>query len=143
MSQNQLPSSQTVTNDRLVNKRKRNYHPIAKLKEFLKKKYNNFHIGKGIFSETTTLLHRLELIDNTQKRAQIIAMCCRLNKKLGKFAKSAALKPHAFALNLSQKTSDKHYEKTLTNLQHNLDQLKDSCNNNFERRFIIRELKAF
>lgn len=147
MAQNQAPTptSQTMTNNKVTNKSKIkwNYHPVMKLKDFLKKQYDTFHIGKGVYSETTTLLYNLELIDNTQKRAQIIAMCCRLNKKLGKFAKGAGLKPHAFALNLSQKTSDKHYEKTLTNLQHNLDQLKDSCNNNFERRFIKRELKAF
>lgn len=109
----------------------------------MKRKYNDFHIGKATFLKTMYLLHKLESINSNKERVQVIAVCSKLNKHLGTFAKGMGIKPNDFALTLSQKTNDKNYEKTLNNLRHNLDQLEKRCNDKFERRFIMRELKVF
>lgn len=95
------------------------------------------------FSTTIILLNRLKLVSSIKKRVQIIAICRDLNKQLGSLAKQAEIKSNAFAFTLSQKTNDQNYERTLSNLQHNLYQLKDNCSSQFERRFIIEAIKVF
>lgn len=143
MPQIQIPAPKSIFNNKTIVENKCTYHPITKLKEFFKRKYNDFHIGKNTFLKTMYLLHKLESINSNKERVQVIAVCSKLNKHLGTFAKGMGIKPNDFALTLSQKTNDKNYEKTLNNLRHNLDQLEEMCNDKFERRFIMRELKVF
>ncbi len=147
MPQNILPAPQPIIENKppVKNKRERewDYHPFVKLKTFFKKKYDNLYIGKDVFSEASALIHKLKSVNNAKKRMRILMLCWDLNKQLGNFAKRAGLKPHTFASTLSQKTDDKHYEKTLSNLQRNLNQLKNKYNDRFERRYVIRELRVF
>lgn len=144
MPQDNLPAPQVATNGAIVkSKSKWSCHPITFLRNLFKRKDDSLYVEKDPFLEVMDLLRKLKTVNNKRKRKKIIALCCNLNTQLDDLVKRARLKPHAFAATLSKKLDDKHYERTLVNLRHNLKQMNKTCINKSARKFMTDELKAF
>lgn len=135
-----LPANKTVNKE--IPKSKLNFGLPVLIRSF-KLKHLKLIMKKDVFSDTTALLYRLGEITTTSKRKKIIEECCNLNKGLVRIVDMTNIKLLSFTANLSHKTSNKHYQKTLKNLQSNLSQLKGKISNRVIRKIIISELKSF
>lgn len=110
------------------------------------KKFKDFFAGystSNIWDRTINLLEEMKKYTDEQLRKQIILMIQQLNLKLYSLCKKFKFSGGNFITELSSKTNNSHYTKTIANIETNLDFINKKCPNNVAKNRVKRILRKF
>lgn len=134
---NSNPSTQTITPPSRL-------HPlrniVQKFKEKLLTKKSSF---QNNLRQTQLLLKQLKLITDTATRQDTISLLIQLNNQFLIICQGDSLTSNYLINELSTKTDTAHYQKTIENIQRNLNLIKQKGSNHSLKLKIAKTLKKF
>lgn len=111
---------------------------LNKIKDFVSSYFPN-----DVWERTISLLEEMKRYTNLELRKQIILMIEQLNRKLYSLCKKFIHSGGNFITELSIKTDNSHYTKTISNIETNLNLINKKCNNIIAKNRVNRILRDF